>query len=222
MRDYCANNFGVNHMYIYRPYVGQNWKQTGTRQFFPYSSTANLHEIKIRNNSRTNTKYSQTTQKQEYTLLSTMSHLKPQMTWSRTRMQPPSGINTIKTTSSKMPPAPVVESVTSSSSLSQASSIGIGEFGLNLAWRGTAAAFSMAIKDDLFPKVNFLQGTNTSLDFSKDKTSICGFLQSCCGVSDDEAYHWWEDHRTLVKSIHTDCRNNKIKMTKQQFNGKLI
>jgi hypothetical protein len=41
-------------------------------------------------------------------------------------------------------------------------------------------------------------------------------------VSDDDAYHWWEDHRTMVKNIHTDCRNNKIKMMKQQFNGKLM
>jgi hypothetical protein len=121
-----------------------------------------------------------------------------------------------------MPPAPDVESVTSSSSLSHASRIGIGEFGLNPAWRGTAAAFSMAVKDDLFPKVKFLQGTNESLDFSKDKTSTCGFLQSCCGVSDEDSYHWWEDHRTLVKNIHTDCRNNKVKMIKQQFNGKHI
>jgi hypothetical protein len=27
--------FGVNHMYICRPYVGQNWKQAGARQIFP-------------------------------------------------------------------------------------------------------------------------------------------------------------------------------------------
>ena len=138
-------------------------------------------------------------------------------------MRPPSGIKTIKTISSKMPPAPDVESVTSSSSLSQASSIGIGEFGLNLARRGTAAAFSMAIKDDLFPKgQSFFREQIHPWTFSKDKTSICGFLQTCCGVSDDDAYHWWEDHRTMVKNIHTDCRNNKIKMMKQQFNGKLM
>jgi hypothetical protein len=124
-----------------------------------------IHEIEIQNN-RTNTKYSQTTQKQAHTLLSTMSHSKTQMIWNRKEMRPLSGIKTIKTTSSKMSPAPDVESVTSSSSLSQASSIGIGELGLNLAWRGTAAAFSMAIKDDLFPEVKFLQGTNTSLDFN--------------------------------------------------------
>jgi hypothetical protein len=41
-------------------------------------------------------------------------------------------------------------------------------------------------------------------------------------VSDDDAYHWWEAHHTMVKNIHTDCHNNKIKMMKQQFNGKLI
>ena len=35
MRDYCAHNFGVNHTYVCHPYVGQNWKQAGARQFFP-------------------------------------------------------------------------------------------------------------------------------------------------------------------------------------------
>ena len=40
MRDYCANNFGVKLTYVCRPYVGQNWKRAGARQFFyPYSST---------------------------------------------------------------------------------------------------------------------------------------------------------------------------------------
>jgi hypothetical protein len=118
-------------------------------------------------------------------------------------------------------PPPVVETV-SSSSQSQTSSIGIGEFGMNPARRGNAAAFSMAIKDSLFPKLKFLQGTNASLDFSMDTTSICGYLRICCGVSEDDASQWWDDHRMLVKNIHTDCRNNKIKMIKQQFNGKYI
>jgi hypothetical protein len=80
----------------------------------------------------------------------------------------------------------------------------------------------MAIKDSLFPKLKFLQGTNASLDFSMDTTSICGYLRICCGVSEDDASQWWDDHRMLVKNIHTDCRNNKIKMIKQQFNGKYI
>jgi hypothetical protein len=118
-------------------------------------------------------------------------------------------------------PPPVVETVVSSSQ-SQTSSIGIGEFGMNPARRGNAAAFSMAIKDNLFPKLKFLQGTNASLDFSMDATSICGYLRICCGVSEDDASQWWDDHRMLVKNIHTDCRNNKIKMIKQQFNGKYI
>jgi hypothetical protein len=118
-------------------------------------------------------------------------------------------------------PPPVVETVISSSQ-SQTSSIGIGEFGMNPARRGNAAAFSMAIKDNLFPKLKFLQGTNASLDFSMDATSICGYLRICCGVSEDDASQWWDDHRMLVKNIHTDCRNNKIKMIKQQFNGKYI
>jgi hypothetical protein len=93
---------------------------------------------------------------------------------------------------------------------------------MNPARRGNAAAFSMAIKDNLFPKIKFLQGTNASLDFSMDTTSICGFLRICCGVAENDAYQWWEEHRILLKNIHTDCRNNKIKMIKQQFNGEFI
>lgn len=103
---------------------------------------------------------------------------------------------------------------------SQTSSIGVGEFGMNPAHRGNAAAFSMAIKESLFPKLKFLQGTNASLDFSMETTSICGHLRVCCGVSEADAFQWWNDHCGMVKNIHTDCRNNKIKMIKQQFNGK--
>jgi hypothetical protein len=55
-----------------------------------------------------------------------------------------------------------------------------------------------------------------------EDTSICGYLRSCCGVSDANAYQWWADHRTMLKNIHTDCRNNKIKMIKQQFYGKFM
>jgi hypothetical protein len=116
----------------------------------------------------------------------------------------------------------VLEPVISGCSQSQTSSIGIGEFGMNPAHRGNAAAFSMALKDNLFPKLKFLQGTNASLDFSMDTTSICGFMQVCCGVSEADAYQWWDDHRSLLKNIHTDYRNNKIKMLKQQFNGKKL
>jgi hypothetical protein len=121
-----------------------------------------------------------------------------------------------------IPQQVVLETVISGSTHSQTSSIGIGEFGMNPARRGNAAAFSMAVKDKLFPKLKFLQGTNASLDFSMDTTSICGFMQVCCGVSEADAYQWWEDHRSLLKNIHTDYRNNKIKMLKQQFNGKLF
>ena len=114
--------------------------------------------------------------------------------------------------------------VVSGCSQSQTSSIGItvGEFGMNPARRGNAAAFSMAVKDNLFPKLKFLQGTNASLDFSMDTTSICGFMQVCCGVSEADAYQWWDEHRSLLKNIHTDYHNNKIKMLKQQFNGKKL
>jgi hypothetical protein len=85
----------------------------------------------------------------------------------------------------------------------------------------------MAVKDHLFPKLKFLKGTNASLDFSMDATSICGFLQINCSVSKADAYQqwsvlfWWDDHRVMLKNIHTDYCNNKIKKIKQQFNGKL-
>jgi hypothetical protein len=91
---------------------------------------------------------------------------------------------------------------------------------MNPAHRGTAATFSMAVKDHLFPKLKFLKGTSASLDFSRDATSICGFLSNCCGVSEPDTYQWWDDHRAMLKNIHTDFRNNKIKMIKNQFNGK--
>ena len=80
----------------------------------------------------------------------------------------------------------------------------------------------MAVKDNLFPKLKFLQGTNASLEFSMDTTSICGFLHLYCGVAEADAYQWWADHSVMLKNIHTDIHNNKIKMIKQQFNGKFI
>ena len=46
-------------------------------------------------------------------------------------------------------PPPVVKAVVSSSQ-SLTSSIGIGEFGMNPACKGSAVAFSMAVKDHLF------------------------------------------------------------------------
>ena len=67
-----------------------------------------------------------------------------------------------KNKSRNMLPPPVVETVISSSQ-SLTSSIGVGEFGMNPARRGSAVAFSMAVKDNLFPKLKFLKGTNASL-----------------------------------------------------------
>jgi hypothetical protein len=119
-----------------------------------------------------------------------------------------------------MLPPSFVETVVSSSQ-SLPSSIGIGKFGMNAAHRGNAPAFSMAVKDSLFPRMKFLQGTNASLDFSMETTSICGYLCVCCGVSDADASQWWDDHCMTLKNIHTDCCNNKIKMIMQQFNGKI-
>jgi hypothetical protein len=44
----------------------------------------------------------------------------------------------------------------------------------------------------------------------------------CCGISEANAYQWWDDHRVMFqKDNHTNFHNNKIKMIKQQFNGKL-
>jgi hypothetical protein len=45
-------------------------------------------------------------------------------------------------------------------------------------------------------------------------------LYICCGVSEADAYQWWDDHYMMLINIHTDCCNSKIKMVKQQFNGK--
>jgi hypothetical protein len=118
-------------------------------------------------------------------------------------------------------PPPFVETV-SSSGQSLASSIGIGEFGMNPAQKGNAATFNVAVKENLFRKMKFLQGTSASLDFSMDPKSICGYLRLCCGVSDHDTFQWWKEHRVLLKNVHTDCRNNKIKMIKLQFIGKLI
>ena len=72
-------------------------------------------------------------------------------------------------------PPRIVETVVSSGQ-SKASSIGIGEFGMNPTQKGDTAAFSVAVTENLFRKLKFLQGTNASLDFSMDTTSICGYL----------------------------------------------
>jgi hypothetical protein len=128
--------------------------------------------------------------------------------------------NTATNSSRTILPPPIVETVVSSSQ-SLTSSIGIGEFGMNISRTGNAATFAVAVKNHLFPKLKFLKGTNASLDFSKENTSICGFLRVKCGVAEDDAHQWWDDHRIMLKNIHTDFRNNKIKMVKQQFIGKL-
>jgi hypothetical protein len=131
----------------------------------------------------------------------------------------PRGSATQKRNGGTIPPLVVLDTVISSSQ-SQTSSIGTGEFSMNPAHRGNVAAFSVAVKDSRFPKLKFLQGTNASLDFSMDTTSICGYLRVCCGVSEADAYQWWDDHRIMLKNIHTDCCNNEIKMVKQELNGK--
>ena len=116
-------------------------------------------------------------------------------------------------------PATVVEMTNSSQS--QMSSVGIGEFGMNTSKRGNTTTFAMVVRDKLFPKVKFIGGTNTSLDYSTETTSICGLMRLHCNVSHADAYQWWEEQRNMVKAIHTECRNNKIKNIKQLFTGKL-
>jgi len=59
------------------------------------------------------------------------------------------------------------------------------------------------------------------LDYSTETTSICGLMRLHCNVSHADAYQWWEEQRNMVKAIHTECRNNKIKNIKQLFTGKL-
>ena len=107
-----------------------------------------------------------------------------------------------------------------SSKLSHTSSIGIGEYGMKAAKEGNAATFSWVVKFKLFKNVKFLQGPDASLDFSINETTICGFMRIQCGVSESDAYQWWEEHKTTLRSHLTESRNNKIKMIKQNFSGK--
>jgi hypothetical protein len=98
------------------------------------------------------------------------------------------------------------------------------DFALNISNEGCSAVFGIAVREKLFPKIKFLQGTtnDVSLDFSMDATTICGFLHIECGVVEKNAYNWWNEMRKSVKSIHTDYRNNRIKMIRREFFGKSI
>jgi transcriptional regulator NrdR family protein len=91
-----------------------------------------------------------------------------------------------------------------SSSQSQTSSIGIGEFSMKAAKQGNAATFSWAVKFQLFKNVKFLQGPDASLDFSMNESTICGFMRSQCGVSESDASQWWEEHRTSLRNHLTE------------------
>ena len=99
-------------------------------------------------------------------------------------------------------------------------SISIHEYGMKTSKKGLMTAFNMGIRLSLFPKVKFLGGTNTSLDYSTEPTSVCGLLKKHCNIDDADARLWWEEKRNMVKGIHTECRNNKIKTIKQIFKGK--
>ena len=99
-------------------------------------------------------------------------------------------------------------------------SIGIGKFAMRTSRKGNITTFKMGIREKVFPKVKFLGGTNTTLDYSMEPMSVCGLLKRHCNIDDVDARLWWEIQCTMVKGIHTDCRNNKIKMIKQIFMGK--
>ena len=71
------------------------------------------------------------------------------------------------------------------------SSIGIGEYGMNMAKKGNEATFIIAVKEHLFWKIKFLQGKN--LEYNLDPTSICGYLCLHCNVTEKDAPVWWED-----------------------------
>jgi hypothetical protein len=115
---------------------------------------------------------------------------------------------------------PTIIQTDTSASRSLTSSIGIGEFGMITAKKGNETTFCIAVKEQLFRKIKFLQGTN--MEYNLDPTSICGYLRLHCNVSEDAAPLWWEEHQGMLKKTHTECRNNKIKTIKQQYYGKLI
>jgi hypothetical protein len=117
---------------------------------------------------------------------------------------------------------PATEVAIVRSSEQSMSSIGIGEFGMNTSKKGNTTTFAMAIRENLFQVVKFLGGTNTSLDYSTEPTSVCGLIKMHCNIADADASWWWEQQCSMVKGIHTDCRNNKIRMIKQIFTGKYI
>ena len=115
-----------------------------------------------------------------------------------------------------------VVTIDKSSEQSQTSSIGIGEFGMITSKKGMTKTFAMAVREHLFRMVKFLGGTNESLDYSTEPKSICGLMKLHCNIADADARSWWEQQRSMIKGIHTDYRNNKIKMIKQIFTGKYI
>ena len=99
---------------------------------------------------------------------------------------------------------PKVVNTVPSSSQSQTSSIGIGEYSMKAAKQGNAATFSWAVKLLLFKHVKFLQGPDASLDFNMDERSICRFMPIQCGVSESDASQWWGEHRTSLRNHLTE------------------
>jgi hypothetical protein len=70
------------------------------------------------------------------------------------------------------------------------SSIDIGEFGMKTSKRGNTTTFALVVREKIFPKVKFIGGTNTSLDYSTEPTSICGLMQLHRNVSHADAHQW--------------------------------
>jgi hypothetical protein len=122
-----------------------------------------------------------------------------------------------------IPHAGASETATSSASQITSVSTGVNDFSMKISNEGCTAMFGIAVREKLFPKIKFLQGNSKndmSLDYSIDQTTICGFLRIECGVMENDAYNWWKEMRNKVKSIHTDYRNNRIKMIRKEFLGK--
>jgi hypothetical protein len=189
------------------------------------SKQQNLHASKVTTNKTTQIAHnSHTTPYSKPTTMSSGRKMTMNLVGIQSRYdkRPPGGSrDTPQSSNGSIVPPPVVETVISSSQQSQTSSIVIGEFGMNPARKGNAAAFSMAVKDNLFQKINFYReqihlwtSAWTPYPFVGTCTFAVVYLKlmpTSGGMTS-----------IMLKSIYTDCRNNKIKMIKQQFNGKLI
>jgi len=119
-------------------------------------------------------------------------------------------------------PPPVVETVISSSQ-SLTSSIGIGEFSMNPAPRGSAVVFCGCERPLVF-KTEVSKGHKRSTFGLKHGCHIHLWVLACllwCIWSQCLPVVRWPLCYCMLKNIHTHFCNDKINMIKQQFNGKL-